>query len=117
MPAPGGMAPGAGHRPGAVQARHILALLRQDAVDAAIEAGLPAFAPLPGLAAEENDALLAARDRLLSAWAARGRYRARAARLQRIEQDRARADNARTLPPAAAAALERARARALARGK
>lgn len=134
--------------PDAAQARHILALLRDDDVDAAIAAGLAAFLPLPALGAHENDALAEARDRLLAAWAARGRYRARARRLQRIADERARARAVRqvaepspapgagadaaspspasspsatasaplrpaapALPPAAAAALARARAR------
>ncbi|MBJ6978302.1 hypothetical protein [Luteimonas sp. MC1895] len=125
----------------ATRARRILALLRADDVDAAIAARLPAFAPLPGLTADENRALADARERLLAAWAARERHRARAERLERIAQARARARETRqvapaadvaapdgagvaapdgasvaspaapSLPPAAAAALARARAR------
>ncbi|HEY4530476.1 MAG TPA: hypothetical protein VIG97_09155, partial [Luteimonas sp.] len=81
----------AGPAPDAAQARRILALLHDDDVDAAIAAGLAAFLPLPALGAHENDALAAARDRLLTAWAARGRYRARARRLERIADERTRA--------------------------
>src|SRR5690606_3395934 len=58
-------------------------------------AGLPAFAPLPSLADAENAALAGARDRLLAAWAARDRYRARAARLERLAEERRRAREAR----------------------
>jgi hypothetical protein len=121
--------------PDAAQARRILELLRSDDVDAAIEAGLPAFVPLAELDGTTNDTLASARDRLLAAWAARERYRARTLRLDRIAGERtkarslpapppAAADAAApgtgatasapapsTLPPAAAAALARARAR------
>ena len=130
----------AGSPPDAPQARHILSLLERDALDAAIEAGLPAFTPLPALAPAENRMLLEARDRLLAAWAARERYRARAVRLQRVADERARARSMRQvpalapeagapapataqptsrpgLPPAAAATLARARARAMGGGK
>lgn len=117
----------------ATRARRILALLLADDVDAAIAAGLPAFAPLAGLTADENRALADARERLRAAWAARERHRARAQRLERIAQARTRARETRqvapaadaaapdgagvarpaapSLPPAAAAALARARAR------
>ena len=140
MQEPGSAAPAAGEPPDAVQARRILALLDRDALDGAIEAGLPAFMPLPALAPAENSRLIEARDRLLAAWAARDRYRARAARLQRIAEERARVRSMRqlpaagidsaaavavaaepggrpALPPAAAAALARARARAMDKGK
>ncbi|MGY0611331.1 MULTISPECIES: hypothetical protein [unclassified Luteimonas] len=75
----------------AAQARRILDLLRDDDLDAAIEAGLARFKPLSGLDAEGNHVLSAARDRLLAAWAARERYRARDARLDRIANERLRA--------------------------
>ena len=121
--------------PDATAARRILALLRDDDVDAAIDAGLAAFRPLDGLDAADNAALAAARDRLLAAWAARERFRARSLRLDRIAGERKRArttpaaaakrpapgDDAAAaatpppLPPAAAAALARARARAAVR--
>lgn len=135
MQDPGSAASAGGRPPDETQARRILALLGRDAVDAAIEAGLPAFIPLPTLGPEENGSLLVARDRLLAAWAARERHRARTARLRRIADERARARSVRqvpaaatdagptappmdgpgartALPPAAAAALARARARA-----
>lgn len=120
--------------PDAAAARRILALLRDDDVDAAIEAGLAGFVPLDELDDAFNTMLLAARDRLLAAWAARERHRARARRLERVADERRRARSlpppsiagraeaadagtpvaaARPpLPPAAAAALARARARA-----
>lgn len=109
--------------PGDEEARRIIALLGEDALDAAIEAGLARFQPLPGLEDAENTTLVEARDRLLAAWAARERHRAREARLQRIAEERRQARDARSpaipqatvrpaLPPAAAAALARARARA-----
>ncbi len=108
--------------------RHLLALLRDSAVDAAIDAGLMAFACDP---AEPRDAPLAAMQvQLREAWDARARYRARATRLERIERERQarRLTSASTapatastasptppspaLPPAVAAALARAKARA-----
>ncbi|MGY1529403.1 hypothetical protein [Luteimonas sp. A649] len=121
--------------PDAAQAQRILALLRGDDVDAAIAAGLAGFVPLGELDDLSNGALVAARDRLLAAWAARERHRARAMRLERIADERRRArlpspgpvavDEGVTadvaaptrapspsLPPAAAAALARAKARA-----
>lgn len=137
MQDPDSAASAAGSPPDAAQARRILALLDRDALDAAIESGLPAFTPLPALTPAENGRLLEARKRLLAAWAARERYRARAARLQRIADERARVRSMRqwpaagidtaqatteagsrpALPPAAAAALARARARATGNGK
>lgn len=130
-------ASGAAPAPDATRARRILALLREDDVDAAIAAGLAAFVPLGELDDPSNDALVAARDRLLAAWAARERHRARARRLERIADERRQSrssprtdavdDGAVTdvaastgpprpsLPPAAAAALARARARATGR--
>ena len=124
-----------GPAPDAVQARRILELLRDDDIDAAIETGLARARPLPELDAAANARLSAARDRLLAAWAARERHRARARRLERIAAARQQARAARqpapppdatgaaspgtlprdarpALPAAAAAALARARARA-----
>ena len=123
--------------PDAAQSRRILALLDGDDVDAAIQAGLARFAPIPELDGTANARLALARDRLLAAWAARERHRARALRLERIHEERRRARSARqatgaapgtqgaepsratggqggrpALPAAAAAALARARARA-----
>lgn len=76
--------------PDAATARRMLALLREDELDAAIEAGLARFEPMDALDAADNATLTGARDRLLAAWAARDRHRARAARLQRIADERAR---------------------------
>jgi len=82
---------GAGGAPDAAAALRILALLRADDLDAAIEAGLARFQRLGGLDAAANDALADARDRLLAAWAARERYLARNARLERLATERRRA--------------------------
>lgn len=108
--------------PDALAAR-LLGLLDRDDLDGAIEAGLAGFDPgdcatLPGA---DRERLRQARDRLLAAWAARERYRARTGRLARNAAElRARRaapaaapGNGRpALPAAAAAALERARRRA-----
>ncbi|MCC4597351.1 hypothetical protein NRY95_08660 [Xanthomonas campestris pv. phormiicola] len=108
----------------------LLLWVLDDDLDAAIDAGLmdyvgtadddlldPAYPQL-------RTQLLAAQQRLREAWAARERYRARSARLAR----RAAAREARrappasvaavapSLPPAAAAILARAKAKAAARG-
>ena len=82
-------------------ARRILALLQDDDIDAAIDAGLARFTALTALDDRENLALAEARDRLLAAWAARARHRARALRLEHIAEARRRGRSAR--PPAAAA--------------
>lgn len=131
--------------PDAARALRILALVEDGDMDGAIEAGLPRVLPLPQLDEAANAALLHARDRLLAAWAARERHRARARRLERIAEERRQARAARTepaagataaagsgtppgttssapparpaLPAAAAAALARARARARAAGE
>ncbi|MDH5824152.1 hypothetical protein QFW77_14315 [Luteimonas sp. RD2P54] len=104
------------------QALQLLRLLEADDLDAAIEAGLARFdaTVVPGLPPAALARLRAARERLLAAWAARDRHRARNARLARRAEARearrarpAPAAAARpALPPAAAAALARARARA-----
>lgn len=115
------MIAGTGDASDAAAALRILALLQADDLDAAIEAGLPGFQRLAVLDDAANAALAAARDRLLAAWAARARYQARNARLERLAAERRReraprhpADAAArrpALPAAAAAALARARAR------
>ncbi|MEB1529688.1 hypothetical protein [Xanthomonas sp. WHRI 7945] len=111
-----------------------LQLLRwvlDDDLDAAIDGGLMDYAgdadddrldpAHPQLRAQ----LLAAQRRLREAWAARERYRAREARLARRAAARearraapaaAVAATAPSLPPAAAAILARAKAKAAARG-
>jgi len=107
------------------QARRLAAMLRDDDVDAAIDAGLMDFTPCPRCAAAAVDdcaLVVAAQQRLRTAWDARERHRSRAARLQHRAAERAarRAAPATTangarkpaLPPAAAAALARAKARA-----
>ncbi|WP_028915381.1 MULTISPECIES: hypothetical protein [Pseudoxanthomonas] len=105
------------------QRARLLALLADGDLDAALQAGLMDYPASP--AAAEDAPLLAAQQRLRTAWAARERHRARAARLERIAAERearrraaavpadAPASNP-ALPPAAAAALARARARAAA---
>ena len=107
----------------------IAAALRIDDIDTAIAAGLlDATAACPGCSADCTAMIEVARSERLVALAARERYRAREARLQRRAQERAarRAAPAAVpgtpagpaaqpaLPPAAAAALARAKARAAA---
>ncbi|WP_223676229.1 hypothetical protein [Novilysobacter selenitireducens] len=107
----------------------IATALRIDDVDAAIEGGLlDADAACPGCSADCTTMIEAARSERLDALAARERYRAREARLQRRAQERAARRTAPAavpgtpagpaaqpaLPPAAAAALARAKARAAA---
>ncbi|WP_407352252.1 hypothetical protein [Luteimonas sp. R10] len=103
------------------RARTLLRLLDADDLDAAIEAGLAGFDAdaAPALPATDRERLRAARDRLLAAWAARDRHRARNARLARRATEReagrtppAAATDKPRLPAAAAAALARAKARA-----
>ncbi|MEN5352183.1 hypothetical protein ABE532_05405, partial [Luteimonas sp. TWI165] len=63
---------------------HLVALLRRDDLDGAIEAGLMAAWPDAATASLDDDArtrLLDARARLQAAWDARARYRRRDARL------------------------------------
>lgn len=104
----------------AVLARSLLALLRDDDLDGAIEAGLMAFDGFDALAQDECAVIASAQQRLRDAWAARDRYRAREARLARrvAERQAKRApppdDSGKppALPPAAAAALARAKAKA-----
>lgn len=107
----------------------LVVLLRQDDVDAAIDAGLMDAWPdadADGLNADARALLLATRQRLRTAWDARARYEARNARLAQraAERDAGRhaaapaevVDAAPTkrpaLPPGAAALLARAKARA-----
>ena len=109
----------------------IAAALRIDDIDTAIAAGLlDATAACPGCSADCTAMIEAARSERLAALAARERYRAREARLQRRAQERAArratpmaapdtstgsAAAKPSLPPAAAAALARAKARAAVR--
>ena len=98
----------------------IVAVLARDDLDRAIELGLLTATPCEHCDPACTTTLLSARNARLRALAARDRYRARNARLQRREAERAArrapARNADTkipsLPPAAAAALARAKAKA-----
>jgi uncharacterized protein (UPF0212 family) len=101
-------------------AHAILAALREDDLDAAIELGLLGALPCPRCASDCASTLIAARDARLRALAARERFRARERRLARrvAEREAARATAAKqpaALPPAAAAALARAKAKAAGR--
>jgi hypothetical protein len=101
--------------------------LQADDVDAAIEAGLMDFAPCPACDRVLATQLIEAQRKLLIAWAARDRYRARNARLAERAAERAAkraaptaespAEKKSALPPAAAAILARAKAKAAERGK
>jgi hypothetical protein len=101
-------------------AQRLLALLRDDDVDGAIEAGLMAFDSFYALAPDERATVASTQQRVRDAWAARDRYRARESRLARRAAERqakrvpAQDDSGKppTLPPAAAAALARAKAKA-----
>jgi len=115
----------------------LLHLLRTGDVDAAIDAGLMQLPPaaLDAVDGAEGILLAQTRQRLMTAWAARERFRARQARLQRrqcgcqsrraavaasgsadVEAGNAPASSVRpVLPPAAMAALARARSRAAGR--
>lgn len=104
-------------------AHAVLAALAEDDLDRAIALGLLDAAACPACAPACASELTHARDARLRALAARERYRARQARLlRRAEEQRAkRAPAAETaaatpvLPPAAAAALARAKAKAAGR--
>lgn len=102
---------------------HLLHLLQEDDVDAAIEAGLMRHVPCPDCDPELATKLIDAQQALSRAWAARDRYLARTARLARRTAERNAkrapviAERKSTLPPAAAAILARAKARAAERGK
>jgi hypothetical protein len=97
--------------------------LQADDVDAAIEAGLMDFVPCPACDRVLATQLAEAQRKLLIAWAARDRYRARNARLAKraAERDARRAApiaaKKNALPAAAAAILARAKAKAAERGK
>lgn len=131
-PAAPGSANGTGANP---DARRLVELLRDDAIDAAIDAGLMACSDdaLRGLDEASRTLVVETRRRLQAAWDARARYRSRQARLARRKPEReARraaasppdsgkaGDGSPTaappvtpgLPAAAAAALARAKARA-----
>ncbi|WP_093299998.1 hypothetical protein [Pseudoxanthomonas sp. CF385] len=114
--------------PGCEQARRLSALLADDDVDAALDAGLMAWTPCPDHAAAQAGPIVDAQSRLRTAWAARERYRQRTMRLARRAAEReARRIAAQprgpsapvrpALPAAAAAILERARAKAAERTK
>jgi hypothetical protein len=101
-------------------AHAILAALGEDDLDAAIERGLLDMQPCPHCNADCASQLIEARDARLRALAARERFRAREARLARraAEREAARSVAAKqpaALPPAAAAALARAKAKAAGR--
>jgi hypothetical protein len=98
-------------------AHAILAALRVDDLDAAIERGLLDVQPCPHCNADCASQLIEARDARLRALAARERFRNREARLahRAAEREAARTVAAKqpaALPPAAAAALARAKAKA-----
>ena len=105
------------------RAIRIAEYLQADDVDAAIDAGLMDFAPCLGCDGVLTTQLIDAQRKLLIAWAARDRYRARNARLAKraAERDARRAapaaEKKSALPPAAAAILARAKAKAAERGK
>lgn len=110
--------------------RVLLQRVLADDLDGALALGLMDYVPQPGDNARDPahadlpQRLLAAQDRLRTAWAARERYRQRTARLARraAERDARRAPPpaperpaAPPLPAAAAAILARAKARAAGR--
>lgn len=105
--------------------RQLLQFVLDDDLDAALHAGLMEYLPQPGdelldPAQPQLPRLLTqVQQQLRTAWAARERHRARAARLERRDAERqARrapapaADSKPALPSAAAAILARAKARA-----
>ncbi|WP_282270949.1 hypothetical protein [Stenotrophomonas sp. PS02298] len=105
--------------------RQLLQFVLDDDLDTALHAGLMEYLPQPGdelldPAQPQLPRLLTqAQQQLRTAWAARERHRARAARLERRDAERqARrapppaADSKPALPSAAAAILARAKARA-----
>ena len=100
--------------------RRLAALILADDLDAALQAGLMEFVDDPTLAPATRELILTTQRRLREAWDARDRYRAREKRLARRKAARdarrspatAVVSDKSALPPAAAAALARARARA-----
>jgi hypothetical protein len=103
-----------------VRVHALVAALQADDIDQALALGLLDGAVACAACSEACRALIhAARVERQRALAARDRYRARTARLERRQRERAErrkpvaiASKASALPPAAAAALARARARA-----
>ncbi len=102
----------------------LLDLLRNDDVDAAIEAGLMHYVPCPACDPALAVELIGTQRKLSTAWAARDRYLLRNARLARraAEREAKRAtavpeEKKSALPPAAAAILARAQAKAAERGR
>ena len=107
----------------------IVAALMADDLDRAIEVGLLDCVSCEGCSDDCTSLLMAARDTRQRALAARERFRARQARLQHRAEERAAArmsaapaattasSHKPALPSAAAAALERAKARAAERRK
>lgn len=99
-------------------ASRLAALLADDEIDAALDAGLMDFVACAACEPSAVARIDAARQRIEQAWAARERYRARNARLARIaaEREARRApvviEKKPALPPAAAAVLARAKAKA-----
>lgn len=99
-------------------ASRLAALLADDDIDAALEAGLMDFTACADCESSAVARIDAARQRIEQAWAARERYRARNARLVRIaaEREARRApvviEKKPALPPSAAAVLARAKAKA-----
>ncbi|HZH42832.1 MAG TPA: hypothetical protein VEY50_01930, partial [Lysobacter sp.] len=98
-------------------AHALLAALREDDLDRAMTLGLPDAEPCPVCTPACNASLIAAREERRRALAARERFRARQARLERRAQERAAARASAppldapatapspSLPPAAADAL------------
>jgi len=101
----------------------LLGLLQNDDVDAAIEAGLMHYVACPACDFAMAAELIGTQRKLSMSWAARDRYRARNARLAKRAAEReakrssAIPERKTPLPPAAAAILARAKARAAERGK
>ncbi|MCC7095713.1 MAG: hypothetical protein IT472_00825 [Thermomonas sp.] len=105
-------------------AHAVLIALGEDDLDAALALGLLDAQPCPGCAAACNAALVAMREARRFALAARGRHRARAARLGRIQRERDAARSPRQVPdatstptPALPSVAAEALARALAKAK
>ena len=101
----------------------LLQLLQEGDVDAAIEAGLMHYVPCPACYPAMAAELIETQQKLSTAWASRDRYLLRNARLARraAERDAKRSsaipEKKSPLPPAAAAILARAKAKAAERGR
>jgi len=110
--------------PDSLAAHALLAALSVDDLDRALASGLLDGRGCTGCNDACNAQIIDARDARLRALAARDRYRARSARLLQRAAERApkralvlpSTSTADSLPPAAAAALERAIAKAAERG-